>query len=136
MPPVWFQWGYSLTSAVCKKVLETKVIPWFKKITKKSDYVFQQNGDKAKTVQDMVGCRHELLAQRFLSPRVTRFFNSFDFSFWTHIEEKTRYSNTGTLKAFVDRAFGSMRKGLVRKVFKSFRPRLARVIAAKDGHNE
>ena len=38
---VWFKGGYRLTSAVYKEVLETKVLTWVKKITKKSDYVFQ-----------------------------------------------------------------------------------------------
>ena len=44
MVPVWFERGYMLTSAVYKKVLETRVLPWAKKITKKSDCVFQQDG--------------------------------------------------------------------------------------------
>ena len=55
MPPVWFERGYRLTSAVYKEVLETKVLPWIKKITKKSDYVFQQDGAPAHTRQRL--CR-------------------------------------------------------------------------------
>ena len=43
MPPVWFERDYRLTSAFYKDVLETKVLPWVKKITKKSDYVSQQD---------------------------------------------------------------------------------------------
>ena len=34
LPPVWFEQGYWLTSAVYKEVLETKVLPWDKKIIK------------------------------------------------------------------------------------------------------
>ena len=58
MPPVWFERGYRLTSAIYKEALEMKVLPWVKKITKKSDYVFQQDGapaHTAKTVQDWLG---------------------------------------------------------------------------------
>ena len=44
MPLVWFEQGYSLTPSVYKDVLQTKVLLWVKKITKKSDYDIQQDG--------------------------------------------------------------------------------------------
>ena len=43
MPSVWCERGYRLTSAVYKEVLEAKVLPWVKNISKKSDYFFQQD---------------------------------------------------------------------------------------------
>ena len=55
MPPLWFQLGYRLTSVVYKKILEMTVLPWVKKFTKKSDYVFQKDREPrhmANTVQD------------------------------------------------------------------------------------
>ena len=36
IPPVLFERGYELTPTVYKEVLETKVLQWNKKITKKS----------------------------------------------------------------------------------------------------
>ena len=51
IPPVWFNQGCRLTSAVYKEVLETKVLPCFKKLTKKSDYVLQQDGAQVHTVK-------------------------------------------------------------------------------------
>ena len=51
MPPDWFQQGYRLTSAVYKEVLETKVLSWVKKIIKKSDCVFQHDGESANTAK-------------------------------------------------------------------------------------
>ena len=47
MPPVWFPTGYRLTAADYKEILESKVLPWVKKITKKAEYVFQQDGAPA-----------------------------------------------------------------------------------------
>ena len=44
MYPVWFERSYRLTSPIYKEVLESKVLAWVKKITKKSEYVFQQDG--------------------------------------------------------------------------------------------
>ena len=55
MPPVWFQRGYRLASAVYKEVLKIIFLPWVKKIAKKAYYVFQQDGapaHTAKTVQN------------------------------------------------------------------------------------
>ena len=66
---------YRLTSAIYKEVLETQVLTWIKKITKKSDYIFQQNGVPAQLNcrAGLVGRKHELLAQRILASTVTRF---------------------------------------------------------------
>ena len=55
MLSVWFERSYRITSAVYRKALETKVLLWIKKIIKKSDYIFQQNGapaHMAKIMQD------------------------------------------------------------------------------------
>ena len=41
VPPVWFEWGHMLTSAINKAVLETNVFSWVMKINEKSDYVCQ-----------------------------------------------------------------------------------------------
>ena len=67
IPPVWYERSYRLTFAVYNKVLETKILPWRKKITKKLDYVLQHDGahaNTAKTVQHWLDAEHELLAQR------------------------------------------------------------------------
>ena len=64
---VWLQQGYRKTSAVYKEVLETKVLPWVKKITKESDYVLQQGGASVHTGKTV------FLFQRLLTPTVTRF---------------------------------------------------------------
>ena len=53
MPPVWFELGYSPTSVINKEALQTNALPQFKKITKKSDYVFQQNGVPAHTTNTL-----------------------------------------------------------------------------------
>jgi hypothetical protein len=44
MPPIWFKTGYRLTGADYRDILPTKVLLWVRKITKKGDYVFQQDG--------------------------------------------------------------------------------------------
>ena len=49
---------------------------------------------------------------------------------------KTCHNNTDELKASVNRVWQSTRKSFVRKVCKSFKPRLERVIAVKSGHIE
>ena len=51
IPLVWFERGYRLISAVYKEVMKAKFLAWVKKITKKSDYVFQQNGAVAHTAK-------------------------------------------------------------------------------------
>ena len=67
----WFERDYS---AVYKEVLDAKVLPWVKKITKKSDYVFQQNnGAPAHTTKTVQGWLDEHLAQRLLAFSVTTF---------------------------------------------------------------
>ena len=87
MPSVWFEQGYRLASVVYKEVLETK------KIAKKSDYVFQQNGAPAhttKTMQNRLDANMSFWFNDFVphshqisgDPTVTR---PLDFSLWTHI---------------------------------------------------
>ena len=110
MPLVWFGRSYRLTSAVYKKVLETKVVPWVKKVTKKWDYVFQQDrvpAYTAKSVQNWLDTNMSFWPPQ--SPDVI----IFDFSLMTHIEErvcKTRSSNTDELKTSVNRAWRMMQK--------------------------
>ena len=141
MPPVWFERGYRLTSAVYKEILETKVLPWVKRITKKADYVFQQDGapaHTAKIAQNWLETNMSFWPKDFWPPQSPD-LNPLDFSVWAHIEAracKTRHSNTDELKASVNRAWAYMKKNFVRKACKSFRPRLERVIAAKGGHFE
>ena len=76
MPLVWCERGYRQTSAAYKENLETKVLPWVKKIPKKSNYVLQQDGAQAHTAIDCAGLiepQHELLVQKILATAVTRF---------------------------------------------------------------
>ena len=62
-----------------ERSFEMKILPWIKKITKKSDYVFQQDGAPALTAKHgkdsagLVGHHHELLVQILLGFRVIRF---------------------------------------------------------------
>ena len=68
MPYVWVERGHRLTSAVCKEIFETKVLPWVEKITKKSDYVFQQDeapACTAKTVQDWLDTNRGIWLKNF-----------------------------------------------------------------------
>ena len=79
-----------------KEVLEIKVLPWDKKITKKSGYPFQQNGARAHLAKTAkMSLWHSISAGRILS-----------------------HSNTDELKVYVNREWRSKRKGFVRKVCK------------------
>ena len=59
------------------EALETKVLPWIKKMSKRSNYVYQQDRAPARTVktlQNWLDDKHELLFQRLLTPPpVTRY---------------------------------------------------------------
>ena len=44
MLPVWYELSYRITSAVCEEILKMKVLSWVSNMTKKLNYVFQQNG--------------------------------------------------------------------------------------------
>ena len=77
-------------------------------------------------------------SQKVLALTITR-FQPHDFSLWTHIENKdckTRHRNTEELKSSMSRTGWSTWKGFARKVCKSFRPQLERVIAVKCGHSK
>ena len=121
--------------------METKVFPWFKKITKKADYVFQQDGAPAHTTKiahNWLETNMSFWPKEFWPPQ-SPYLNPLDFSVWAHIEAracKTRHSNTNELKAFVNQAWVSMKKNFFRKACKSFQPRLERFIATKVGHIE
>ena len=56
-----------------KKVLESNVLPWFKKIPKKSDFSTGRSaGTYGKDCARLGECKHELLIQRLLATTVTR----------------------------------------------------------------
>ena len=99
-----------------KEVLETKVLPWIKKITRKSDHVFYQDWapvHTTMTVQNWLDGNRRFWSKNFW-PTQSLDFNSFDFSWWTHIEKKARKThrgNTDEPKASVNRAWRSMREG-------------------------
>ena len=141
MPPVWFPTGYRLTAADYKDILESKVLPWVKRITRKADYVFQQDGapaHTAKIVQEWLESNMHFWPKDFLPPQSPD-LNPLDYSIWTHVQSKAckcRQSNVDELKASVNRAWASMRKEYVRRVCKGFRPRLNRVIDAEGSHIE
>ena len=40
MPPVWFEKEYQLNSYDYKEILDKKILPCVRKITKNADYVF------------------------------------------------------------------------------------------------
>ena len=68
--------GYQSTSHDYKEILDRKVLPWVRKITKNADYVFQQDGTPAhtaKVVQEpqLVEGKHDILVKRFLASTVT-----------------------------------------------------------------
>ena len=44
MQPVWCDVGYRLTAAAYKDILASRLLPWVKKVTKDTDYIFQQDG--------------------------------------------------------------------------------------------
>lgn len=141
MPPVWFPTGYRLTAADYKDILESKVLPWVKRITKKADYVFQQDGapaHTAKIVQEWLESNMHFWPKDFWPPQSPD-LNPLDYSIWTHVQSKAckcRHSNLDELKASVNRVWASMRKKYVRRVCKGFRPRLNRVIDAEGRHIE
>ena len=106
-----FQQGYRLTSVIYKEDLETKILLWVKKITKRSDYVFRQDGAPAHTASTM---QDWLDANTGFWPKDLWLAHSpglktLDCSLWTHVEERasrTRQSNTE------DRGFCERRKAL------------------------
>jgi hypothetical protein len=139
MPPVWFPTGYRLTAADYRDILSTKVLPWVRKITKKADFVFQQDGapaHTAKTVQEWLGANMKFWPKDFWPPQSPD-LNPLDYSVWAHVEGKAckvRHSNVHELKSSVNRVWASMRKVFVRSVCSAFRSRLERVLAAEGGH--
>ena len=129
MPLIWYERGYSLTSAFYKNVLETRVLSWVK-ISKKSNYVFRHDGSPVYAQQRL---RTTGWTQTWaLSSKI---FGSHRHWIWNLSKSacrctlkkacKTRHSNTNELKASVNRAW-SRKKGFAKKVCKSFRPRLER----------
>ena len=141
MPWGWFQRGYWLTPDAYKESLEMKALPWARKITKKSDYVFHHHGASKNwldAVKNLLDANRSFWPKDYW-PSQSPYLNFFNFSLWTNIEEKVCkicHSNTDKFKTSVSSAWRLMRKRFVRKVCKSFRSRLDRVIAAKGGHIE
>lgn len=139
MPPVWFKTGYRLNAADYRDILATKVLPWVRKITKKGDYVFQQDGapaHTAKVVQEWLRSNMSFWPKDMWPPQSPD-LNPLDYSVWAHVEGKAckvRHSSVEELKTSVNRAWASMKKDYVRKVCTAFRSRLERVIAAEGGH--
>ncbi|KAF2361093.1 Immunoglobulin V-set domain [Trinorchestia longiramus] len=65
--------------------------------------------------------------------------NPLDCSVWTHIENKAckvSLNSVEELKFSVNRSWATMRKDYICEVYKGFRPRLSRVIAAEGGQIE
>ena len=133
MPPVWFARCYGLTSAVYKEILQTKVFPWVKFFHGKVlSYVFQHDGVPVHTEWL---CRTGwtptwAFVPKILAPTITK-FEPLGFQF-----VNAHWGKTDELKASVNCAWRSTRKGFVRKVCKSFQPPLERFIAAKGGYSE
>jgi len=141
MPPIWFPTGYRLTAANYKEVLEEKVLPWVKRVLKKSDYVFQQDGAPAHTAKVVQKWMHDNMSfwPKTFWPPQSPDLNPLDYSIWTHVESKAckcRHSSVEDLKKAVNRSWASMRKAYIRKVCLGFRPRLERVINAEGGYIE
>ena len=68
MLPVWLERSYRLTAVAYKDVFKTKVFPWSKKITKKSNYILQQDGElahTAKAIQNWLGASMRLGPKEF-----------------------------------------------------------------------
>ena len=53
MPPDWFDAGYRLTAAAYKDILALRILPCVKKLTKDTDYIFQQGGGAAHTANSV-----------------------------------------------------------------------------------
>ena len=84
------EWSHTLTSAIYKEVLKTKVLPWAKKITKKPNYVIQPGGAPAytaKTVQDWLDANMSFWPKYFFPPQSPD-LNPLDLSLRTLIEER------------------------------------------------
>ena len=88
-----------------------KALPWVKKITKKSDSLFQQDeapAHTAKIVQDGLAANMSFWRgskKKCCPPLQLTDLNHLNFILWTYIEEKawkTRHNNTDELKASVN----------------------------------
>ena len=136
MLPVWFERGYRLTHCRLRRSFgdESSCIGSRRSLNNTLRLpTWRSACTHGKYCAGLVGRQYELLV-----PTVTRFEPTW-LQLWTNIEEnfcKTRHRNTNKPKASVNCTWRSMRKGFVRKVCKSFRPRLERVIAIKGGHIE
>ena len=53
MPPNWFDISYRLTAAAYKAILASRILPCMKKVTKDTDYIFQQGSGPAHTANSV-----------------------------------------------------------------------------------
>ena len=53
MPSNWFDISYRLTGAAYKAILASRILPCMKKVTKDTDYIFQQGSGPAHTANSI-----------------------------------------------------------------------------------
>ena len=121
MPLVWFERCYRLQK-----------VPCVRKVTKKSDYVFQQDrvpAHAAKTLQDWLNANRSVWPKDFYLPQLPN-SNPLDFSFARHttkglqdIPQQHRWAQ-GFCKPYM----AVDEEGLRQENLQIFRPRLERVI--------
>ena len=126
MPPDWFDIGYRLTAAY-EDILASRILPCMKKVTKDTDYIFQQGSGPAHTansVQEWLKTNMSFCRKDFWPPQSPD-LSPLNYSIWWHIQNRAcevHHSNTEELKSSVNCTWASMRKGYVHTVFKVFQP--------------